>query len=524
MMKRSSPRSRFFTASAVLLAASAAVDALVLALGKIAWTSDQAVVGLMARHILKNGEHPVFYWGSGYAGTIEPHLLAGVFALLGPTLFAYRLGMVLFLLAGVALTTAAARRMFGDSCALFTLAVLAVPPFAFLSKGLTSDGAYDALFFLTTLILWTAFEAERRLAQGRPAVALFATMGLSAGLGFWLDPLIAIPAVAVLLWFSAVRRAVFRRPRELCAFIAGLAAGVAPVLVHFLRHGGTDVADAGRFVFPLTFDSWLSQARLLWSRGIPIWMGGREIYHSADSFPGAGLIAILIFLVPAAAAGITVARRRPEARALALLLAALACAFVLLPFHRGVPWLEVRYLFALTGAQALLLGWSLASLFGRSRRLAAVALAAALAWNAASIARAPKTDSVAYKPDHGSVAALTASLEAAGIHSVYSSYWIAYRLDFESGEKIIAAQDPVPQYGSGWLVRYAYYFGPVDSDPRPAVLLSGDDAVVFRRGMRNGGFSFREVPASPFSIFTDLDPRILAQIRQTHHIPYRKPG
>src|SRR5947207_12016949 len=33
--------------------------------------ADEATTGLVARHFLHNGEHPVFYWSSNYGGTIE---------------------------------------------------------------------------------------------------------------------------------------------------------------------------------------------------------------------------------------------------------------------------------------------------------------------------------------------------------------------------------------------------------------------------------------------------------------------
>ena len=44
--------------------------------------SDQAVLGLMARHIL-HGERPVFFYGQSYQGALEAYLTAGVFRLLG---------------------------------------------------------------------------------------------------------------------------------------------------------------------------------------------------------------------------------------------------------------------------------------------------------------------------------------------------------------------------------------------------------------------------------------------------------
>lgn len=49
---------------------------------RIPFDSDEAVEGLMARHIL-NGEFPVFLWGQPYKGVPEVYVASGVFSLFG---------------------------------------------------------------------------------------------------------------------------------------------------------------------------------------------------------------------------------------------------------------------------------------------------------------------------------------------------------------------------------------------------------------------------------------------------------
>ena len=69
--------------------------------------SDQAVLGIMARHVLR-GERPLFFYGQGYGGALEAYLTAGAFRLWGqsdltlrfaPTLFSAVLVAQLYLLA-----------------------------------------------------------------------------------------------------------------------------------------------------------------------------------------------------------------------------------------------------------------------------------------------------------------------------------------------------------------------------------------------------------------------------------------
>ena len=46
--------------------------------------ADEAIVGLMGRHVLQ-GEFPIFYYGQKYMGGLEPHLAALGFAIGGAT-------------------------------------------------------------------------------------------------------------------------------------------------------------------------------------------------------------------------------------------------------------------------------------------------------------------------------------------------------------------------------------------------------------------------------------------------------
>jgi hypothetical protein len=65
--------------------------------------SDEAVVGLMALHVL-DGELPVFFWGQGCGGSQEALLTAPLFWAFGPSWLALRL-------VPIALTAAAERRV-----------------------------------------------------------------------------------------------------------------------------------------------------------------------------------------------------------------------------------------------------------------------------------------------------------------------------------------------------------------------------------------------------------------------------
>src|SRR6266851_2035799 len=61
-----------------------------LAAGVVPFNADEAIVGLMARHILQ-GERPVFFYGQAYLGSLDAWLVAGAFAIFGESVWPIRL-------------------------------------------------------------------------------------------------------------------------------------------------------------------------------------------------------------------------------------------------------------------------------------------------------------------------------------------------------------------------------------------------------------------------------------------------
>ena len=50
---------------------------------------DEALVGIQAERIL-HGDFPVYFYGQAYMGSLEAYLVAGLFALFGPSVWALR--------------------------------------------------------------------------------------------------------------------------------------------------------------------------------------------------------------------------------------------------------------------------------------------------------------------------------------------------------------------------------------------------------------------------------------------------
>lgn len=185
--------SRFFHLFIILLLAMFA-RFILLASGSVSFHADEAVVGLMARHILQ-GERPVFFYGQAYMGSLDAWLIAIGFRLLGESVLMIRVVQSFLYLLVVAAGYLAAWRLSGRPvvAAVAGLA-LAVPTVNVALYTTATLGGYNELLILGSLILLLGYE----VLHDHPRSAWrWALLGLCAGLGWWTHGLSVVYAVPV---------------------------------------------------------------------------------------------------------------------------------------------------------------------------------------------------------------------------------------------------------------------------------------------------------------------------------------
>ena len=474
-------RSVALVAAAVL--AGLAVRAWVLASPLGTLDADEAIVGLMARHVLE-GEVSVFYWGALYGGSLDAFLAAAVFALTGSSVLALKLVSVAIFAAAAVLVWRVGRRTVGEPAAAIGAALFWIWP-PFLIWWSTKERGY----FGSGLVIGLAAVLLALRLRERDSRLDAAGLGLAVGLGVWVTLqswLLALPAVAWLIW---------RRPAVLrLAWLAVPAAlvGAAPWLVWNVRHGwnavvpesvaGAESTYAGRF-----WD--------LFTTVLPTWLGLRVPYSLDWTF---GPVAGVAVLVAALAGFAYLLWRRPPGLEPLLVLGA---AFPFLYAASSFTFLttEPRYLVFLGPVPALLLGRALAR-----PRLAAAGLAVALAVSVVGLRALERQDLFTPEVHEGGVTAelgpLVDRLERDGVEHVYANYWLAYRITFESDERVVAT--------STGHVRYEPHDRAVRSDPRAAhVFFAG--APDERRFARDG---YRRLREGPFAIYVPRRVRIVVDI------------
>ncbi len=207
-----------------------------LLLGAIPFNADEAVVGLMARHILQ-GRWPVFFYGQAYMGSLDASLIALGFAMFGQSVAIIRAVQVLIYLGTVYTSMLLARELFSSKCAvLITGVLMAIPTVNVTLYTTISLGGYGEALLLGNLLLLLTL----RIIRSPHKVWKYILWGFLAGLGFWgfgFTLVYSLPCFAVICWIAIrnlARRKAFIR---MSALMLAVMLGVSPVIYYMIKEG-----------------------------------------------------------------------------------------------------------------------------------------------------------------------------------------------------------------------------------------------------------------------------------------------
>ena len=388
--------------------------------------SDESVVGLMVRHAL-HGQLTTFYWGQPYGGSQEVLLTVPVFLVSGTSLLGLRLVPIFLSALTAVLLWRVGRRTIGEPAARFAAALFWVwLPFN-LVQITHQSGFYASDVFYCALILLLGLRVVEQ--PDRVRVGLF---GFVLGLAFWQTAQIVPIALPVIGWV------IWKQPRSLrLAWLATPLAllGALPWIIWNVRN------DWASLIVRANRTEYTHSLRLFVSPLIPMTLGLRAPLTAQLLVPSKlATTAIYFGLVVAFGYGAYRTRRQ---RASILYIAVFLFPLIW-ALSRRVSFLSAtpRFLIVLTPVIALLAGQ-----LAKNHARAAALLALASVISIVSVHRM-NIDAQAVHP-HGlpttprSLGRLISTLRAAKLTRVYADYWIAYRLDFDSREQIVATEvDP----------------------------------------------------------------------------------
>ena len=432
--------------------------------------SDQAVTGLMAKHLAELRAFPVFWYGQTYMLGVEAWLAAPVMALAGATVTALKLPLL-------AMNVAIALLLFGS---LVDDAGLAPARAAFASLFFALAAPITAAHYLTAnggnvepclyvLLLW-------RL-RSRPA-----WFGLVLGVGF-LNREFTIYGAAALVLLEGVRRTLWTREALTRYAIAVATAAAVWVVILILRHyssaagPGTSTADLASTLAATNVQQVLERLcvdvraiasgvyRLLTVHWPELF--GLEPQALTDfgiestvrqGFPGAAWLLVVVFgfpilrlLTPRTARPAAIGHRPSDIGrrlsgvdfcAYLVTVAALSTAGYLAGRCGVIDFFTMRYeLLSPLGAAGLAGAYLRAERSRTPVRVWAVCAAAVFAISIAAHARL-----IAEYATHPPVPLkedLIRALDARGVRYAYADYWTSYYVTFMTRERIVVASDAI---------------------------------------------------------------------------------
>jgi hypothetical protein len=252
--------------------------------------SDEGIMGMMAMHI-QHGEHPMFFYGQQYMGTLQAYIGAGLFFLLGPSIFSLRLGLILLFivfLVGIYLLSCL---LYTRRFALFVLLLLSFGSSTMLTRQLSAIGGYSETIVFASLLFClsaklTLFPAPVVSSPGiriRRHIYYMGWGGIAA-LGLWSDMLIApfvlCTGIALLLfcWRDLIKLAVV--PLTLGLLIGGIPMIVANITAKPGMDSLSIILSQQGHV-PLTLDTYVQQLQNTLSISLPM-MTGDPVCHLSE--------------------------------------------------------------------------------------------------------------------------------------------------------------------------------------------------------------------------------------------------
>ena len=186
------------------------------------FNADEAIVGLMARHILA-GERPLFFYGQAYMGSLDAALVAVVFRLMGISVAGIRLVQVLLYFLSTILFTSLIWGMTHSRAGVWAAGLFFALPVVNTTLYTTvSLGGYGEALLIGIVQLLLAFDFIKTGSRWRLILWAFLT-----GLGLWVFGLTLIFSAASGILIAGSLRSNLQRGKRFSTFAVMTAAGLA---------------------------------------------------------------------------------------------------------------------------------------------------------------------------------------------------------------------------------------------------------------------------------------------------------
>lgn len=411
--------------------------------------ADEAIVGLMAKHILEGAPIPTFYYGQHYMGSLESLLMSFVFSVAGVSAAALKFIPLFFSCTLLIVIYEIGRRIKNEVAGLLAALFYALPPQTLLDWGTKARGGFIEILFLGGLSILAFLEWKKT----KSSLFLFGT-GLILGIGWWVNNQIVFFMAPLGLFgaYELVRQwsggLIFLRNISLA--LGSFFLGSLPFWIYNFKNnyislemfGAASGGKTSRYI-----DGFFDYS-------MPMLLGGRRFWSDGEVFS----YSVLLSWILAASVFLSLLYLLKKSYIKNLLILFVCLTVLIFSFSSfGSLYKAPRYLLPLYVAWFPLLGTSVYLLWQRKKILAIslglVAVSLQLTSSFLGGWAIPGEPLVHGKcrvmRNHDEVIKRLSDL---GITKIRTDYWIGYKLAFETKEKItfIVFGDPttvrIPSY------------------------------------------------------------------------------
>jgi hypothetical protein len=225
------PRHRFGLALLLITTLAAALRLWVLVRAYFILDGDEAIIGLMARHLVTRGEFALFFYGQPYMAPTDAWLAAPFIALFVGSSWV-KAGPLLWSVVLVGLNGWLARLFFtSERAGLLAALLTAFPPLYFLINTLRALGSFSITLALGGLLLLLAYRLVFTPLPPHRAALQWFLLGLITGFGFYASWLIAFYCGPV-AFFLLLKEKWYLSRRTFAFGLAGFAVGSLPLWLY----------------------------------------------------------------------------------------------------------------------------------------------------------------------------------------------------------------------------------------------------------------------------------------------------
>jgi len=216
-------------------------------------SGDEVAIGIMGKHIMENGIHPYFLYGQHYDGgtTIQAHLNVIHFMLFGVNSFSFHLTNLIILTIFIIVFYSVVKKIFNEKIAFLASLLFAITP-GHLTTITLSKGHYVISFIINIFLVFLFYQITFKKKQ---TYLNYILLGVLTAISWWiLEFVIPLIVTYFLVWFAENK--LFFFTKKFMVFLVAFIIGNIPLLYYNITYGFANIKQlvAGTFLHKFVCD------------------------------------------------------------------------------------------------------------------------------------------------------------------------------------------------------------------------------------------------------------------------------